>query len=429
MKKRLLSLLLAGTMAAALLAGCSSDAGSGSSETATDETAAENAAVYGDDGQVIIAVDSASLVNEQEIDGTTYPSFDEDRQMYGMMPEDTGVAYTVPNGVEGTYDVYINMKKPVMLWGSTPFYVTVNGEQRQVQPINMNATLEYEDEDNMTDGVFCVAKQLTLAAGDEIDVMCEGGMMSVSTPYLGDMYLYETGAEVAVGFGDGAAVPETITGDASDALADKTILWLGSSVTFGMNAEGYSMADYIEETHPGNVALKYTISGTTLVEDGQKGGSYVKRLQEDIWEGYADDIDLVVVQLSTNDATQDKPLGTISEYGTTDLDAFDVATITGAEEYIINYAMQTYNCPVVFYTGSYYESDNYAAMVEGIKEVCTQYDLDLVNLWDDQEMTDIYGTDQWNEYMASDGIHPLKKGYQEWWGPKFEQTLTDVFSR
>ena len=56
-------------------------------------------------------------------------------------------------------------------------------------------------------------------------------------------------------------------------------------------------------------------------------------------------------QLSTNDATTKKELGQISKGF--DQPDFDTKTITGAEEFIIWYAQETWNCPVIFYTGSY----------------------------------------------------------------------------
>jgi hypothetical protein len=42
---------------------------------------------------------------------------------------------------------------------------------------------------------------------------------------------------------------------------------------------------------------------------------------------------------------------------------FDDTTIAGAIETIIAYARNTFDCPVVFYTGSYCEKENYPEMV------------------------------------------------------------------
>ncbi len=47
-------------------------------------------------------------------------------------------------------------------------------------------------------------------------------------------------------------------------------------------------------------------------------------------------VDLLVCQLSTNDASQEKELGKISD--SDDISDYDTKTITGAMEYIIAYA-------------------------------------------------------------------------------------------
>ena len=32
------------------------------------------------------------------------------------------------------------------------------------------------------------------------------------------------------------------------------------------------------------------------------------------------------------------------------------------------------------------------------------------------------------EYMGEDGIHPTRLGYTEWWGPQFEQYLSEYIT-
>lgn len=376
----------------------------------------------------IISVDAATVTGVVDEEGNeVVPEMDADRNMYGGFSEGACIEYVVPEGVDGTYDVYVNMARPTMLWGSTPFIITVNGDNRQVQPIDMTTTYDAAGEDGLTPGVFLVARELGIKAGDKLALTVSGSMSSFSVPYVGDVMLYEAGSEVAQGFGDMASVMKAdTTVDDNDPLSGKTILWMGSSVTFGMMSGGYSMADYITENHVGNRSVKYAISGTTLVNDAMKGDSYVERLEKDVWEGYDDEIDLVIIQLSTNDASNGKPLGTLSD--SMDRDDFDVTTIIGAEEYLISYAKDRWGCDVVFYTGSYYEAPAYAEMVEGIKKVCDKWDAGLINLWDNQEMNDIYGTDEYKEYMPIDGIHPNKKGYSEWWGPEFEKYLNEYLT-
>ncbi|MBO7600071.1 MAG: SGNH/GDSL hydrolase family protein, partial [Lachnospiraceae bacterium] len=134
----------------------------------------------------------------------------------------------------------------------------------------------------------------------------------------------------------------------------KKIIFLGSSVTYGSAAGGVSFADIICEKN-GYEMVKEAVSGTTLTDDEEK--SYVSRLKTI----GADNADLFICQLSTNDAALKKPLGNISEGK--DIDSFDVNTIAGAIEYIIAYALNKWGCPVAFYTGTKFDSELYAQMV------------------------------------------------------------------
>ena len=89
-------------------------------------------------------------------------------------------------------------------------------------------------------------------------------------------------------------------------LEGKRIIFLGSSVTYGAASKGVSFADYIGARNNCEI-IKEAVSGITLVDTGQS--SYIQRLKK-MDESAAD---LFVCQLSTNDATQNKPLGNVSE--------------------------------------------------------------------------------------------------------------------
>lgn len=200
-----------------------------------------------------------------------------------------------------------------------------------------------------------------------------------------------------------------------DPLAGLKLVWLGSSVTYGDQSHGYTMAEEMEKNHKGMVCRKYAVSGTTLVNED--ASSYVERIKEIPKEGNPD---LIIVQLSTNDATQKKPLGVLSD--NRDKEAFDDTTVIGAIEYIIAYAKETWGCPVVFYTGTYFENQEYEAMVHALWEIGKKWGIGILDLWNDEEMRGLYGTEQYHRYMG-DAIHPLREGYVSWWTPKFEQYL------
>ena len=143
---------------------------------------------------------------------------------------------------------------------------------------------------------------------------------------------------------------ENVAPLAESPIHGKNILFLGSSVTAGDGALGVSFADYIGKLDGVNVTKKAG-GGTTLVDEYSvyawigkgDGESYISRLKG---VDKNEKFDAVVVQLSTNDMTMGKPMGEIS--ASRDIQDFDTKTITGAIEYIISYARDTWNCPVIF---------------------------------------------------------------------------------
>jgi len=142
--------------------------------------------------------------------------------------------------------------------------------------------------------------------------------------------------------------PEQVERIADSPLNGKHIIFLGSSVTYGASSKGVSFADYIAARN-GCTITKEAVSGTTLVDEGI--GSYISRLKT---LDASQSVDIFVCQLSTNDASQKKPLGEIGQ--SKERDSFDTKTVAGAIEHIIAYARETWNCPVVFYTNSHYDS-------------------------------------------------------------------------
>ena len=127
---------------------------------------------------------------------------------------------------------------------------------------------------------------------------------------------------------------------------------------------------------------------------------------------------MFVCQLSTNDATQNKPIG---EVAGSDAQNYDTSTVCGAIEYIIGYVEDTWSCPVVFYTNAYYESQSYAAMVGALKQIQEEYGIGVIDLYSDEEFNDI--TDGQRSLYMADDIHPTKAGYLKWWTPKMEKYL------
>ncbi len=185
-------------------------------------------------------------------------------------------------------------------------------------------------------------------------------------------------------------------------LKNKTILFLGSSVTYGSAAQGTSFADIIRDTY--DVAcIKEAVSGTTLADINEM--SYVSRLKKLDTSIKAD---LFVCQLSTNDATQKIELGKVKN----------------AICFILEYVKKTFRSPVVFYTGTYFESKEYEKMIELLYELNKEYDFYILDLFHDNDMLSVSEAD-YKRYM-SDPIHPTLAGYKEWWTPKFIDFFTRI---
>lgn len=200
-------------------------------------------------------------------------------------------------------------------------------------------------------------------------------------------------------------------------LQGKTVIFLGSSVTYGHASGGVSFADFLAERNQCK-AIKEAVSGTTLVDSG--ADSYISRMKAMKVE---EPVDYFICQLSTNDATQKKPLGQVSE--SKDMTDFDTETIAGAMEYIIAYARSTYGCQVAFYTSPKYDSDEYQAMVDCLFTLQIKWGIDIIDLWNNEAFNDV-SVENYARYMA-DPIHPTREGYLVWWTPEFEKQIEKIF--
>ena len=202
-------------------------------------------------------------------------------------------------------------------------------------------------------------------------------------------------------------------------LDNKDVLFLGSSVTYGAASLQEAMPEYFEKRF-GCISTKEAVSGTTLVDN--EPDSYVSRLKHNVDTSV--DYKLVICQLSTNDATRNEPFGELS--GSFDMDSFDTSTVTGAIEFIIAYCRKNWDCPVMFYTGSRYESEEYALMVDRLFEISKKWGIKVLDLWSDSEFNDISDADR--ALYMSDPIHPTKAGYMEWWCPELERQLLEKYA-
>ena len=188
----------------------------------------------------------------------------------------------------------------------------------------------------------------------------------------------------------------------NEILAGKRIIFLGSSVTYG--DEGYSFVEALAE-YDGVIPVKEAVSGTTLVtiEDT----SYIPRMKNIDKNIRAD---AFVCQLSTNDVWRDYPLSDIGK----------------AIEYIISYAENTWHAPVMFYTSPKTVGGRYGDMVKSLHDIAERTGIYILDMNGDQEMSSI-SPEKRSEYMK-DAAHPNKRGYIEWWLPKFEEALSGILA-
>ena len=410
--------LLALTLALGLTAGMMLPAGAADGDTVT--LSAAQAEITG-----------KGVSRENKMENTVY---DETTGTVTNVGTGSTVTFTVPDGVDGTYDVYLTVSKCLSGGSSTPFGLSVNGSKSYAFPLDYqvsgdspfayNVDGEY-DVGSITDtGRFLIKSGLELKAGDTITITGMYGARSAALaglayPDVGDILLAKPGTQVATGYDNTVKPVETV--DPTDPLSGLDIIWLGSSVTYGAQAGGYySMADAIADNHAATVCEKYAINGTTLTNlDAETYVSRMKTIDP------TRNPDLFVVQLSTNDATSHKPYGEMTD--SFDPSTFDDTTIIGAMETILAYVQTTFDCPVIFYTGSYYDSEEYAVMVEALLKLQEKWGFGIVDLFNNEAMTAIYDTEQYHAWM-SDTIHPFRGGYIEWWTPAFEEYFTEFLA-
>lgn len=383
------------------------------------------------DGTVLSAADASVTGEGVSFENKILPTaYDAATGTVANVGKGSTITYTVPSGINGAYDVYLTITKSLAAGSSAPFGFSLNSEPACAFPLDYqvggDSPFAYNEDGEydvglLTDtGRFLVKESVELKAGDTITITGMYGCVSaalaaVAFPNVGDILLVEPGTQVATGYDN--TVKEKEAADPTDPLSGLDIIWLGSSVTFGAQSGGYySMADAIADNHAATVCEKYAINGTTLVNTGDT--SYVARLRA-IDPNRTPD--MVIIQLSTNDATSGKPYGEMTD--SFDPASFDDTTIIGAMEILISYVRATFGCPVIFYTGSYYESEEYAVMVDALLKLQEKWNIGVVDLYNNEEMTAIYDSELYHSYM-SDTIHPNRKGYIEWWTPAFEAYLS-----
>lgn len=226
-------------------------------------------------------------------------------------------------------------------------------------------------------------------------------------------------------------------------LSGKLFYWLGSSVTYGAASDGESMAEYLAAL-TGCTSVKEAVSGTTIFDDGGNGDSgaksYTRRMINSTVFDKEARPDAFICQISTNDCTNARlsKRGEMLSYVPDYIQDCDRGTTLGGVEYIIRYVLDTWGCPVYFYSGSYFgdsgtransdpKGSEYGKLVEQVKEIAKKwyddgYEVKVIDLYGDESLNAAV-TDEYYKWCTSDAIHPKKAGYLNWWTPYFEAFL------
>ena len=202
-------------------------------------------------------------------------------------------------------------------------------------------------------------------------------------------------------------------------LYNKKILLIGSSVTLGMASHFASIAAYLRKRDHCTVTMDAVLASTLA---SRSRISYAERLKKHT--GDTDTVDFFLCQLSTNDAVFGADLGKIS--ASYDPDKFNIETTAGGIEYIIHYVRSTWNCPIIFFTGTKFDNPRYQKMVNMLLDIADKWEIDVIDLWHN-EMNDI-PQDLYRLYMH-DGVHPTKAGYLLWWVPEIEKQLQTILKK
>ena len=181
-----------------------------------------------------------------------------------------------------------------------------------------------------------------------------------------------------------------------------------------------------------------------LLHDYREKISYITQLMDPAGVlQRTEHLDLLVVQLSTNDGTMEIDLGSVNKEK--DLESFDVSTSAGAMEYIIAYAEKKWHCPVMFYVNPYIHPEEYEMLDQKKQEeiyqgLVVKYEKLIALLYQIQEKWQIGVIDLWNEasfrsismelkrYYMADIIHPYKSGYLFWYTPFICQKMEEMIT-
>lgn len=159
-----------------VLAGCGNAGKEDTKDAKNPETKDEQGSVS---NSVITMAAADTTMTEGAKDGVSQtPEYDEENGVVKGIIQDASVKYTVPDGVDGTYDIYLEIGKTQSMVGCTIYDVVVNDADRYVLPTDI-VRADPEQTDLYDMGTFLMAKGVKLKSGDVIAVVGKSGYTTI----------------------------------------------------------------------------------------------------------------------------------------------------------------------------------------------------------------------------------------------------------
>ena len=146
-------------------------------------------AAYAEDDFLVIPAENAVFTEGKGVSAENKKAptaYDPEHRMITCLAKDGEVTYTVPEGIDGTFDVYLTISKIMAQFTSQPFSYSVNGGELFSVPVDCQVPAdspavynqdgeEYNTGTLMDDGRFLICRDLTLKTGDTFTVVANYG--------------------------------------------------------------------------------------------------------------------------------------------------------------------------------------------------------------------------------------------------------------
>lgn len=111
------------------------------------------------EGQVLLPASEAVFTEGEGVgpDNEKEPtSYDEETGMIRVAAQGTEIVYTVPEGAEGTFDLYLTVSKVLAAFSSQPFTYTINDGETFSVPVDLQVPADsiasYKDDGDYDEG-------------------------------------------------------------------------------------------------------------------------------------------------------------------------------------------------------------------------------------------------------------------------------------